>query len=144
MVRDTSYAAYAQLISDGVISKKRGQVLLYIVSNPECTAWDCEEYYNPRNSSTINARFSELRDRGLIEEVGTKVQNGHRRITYRATGRLIPLPVKKKMGWKSKYSILLEACLEVLDSSGVNEWDKQVVRNALEEIGYTSKPVAPN
>jgi len=139
MVQDTSYEAYEKLIACGGVSKKRGEVLLYVAKYPGCTAWDCEEHYKPRNKSSINARFSELVDRGLIKEVGRKIQYGNSRLTYTVTGRLDPIKVNKNWSWKQRYEILLKACLEVVDSSGINEWDKQVVRNALIKIGYLPK-----
>lgn len=138
MVRQTSIEAYSKLIDDGIISKKRGDVLLFVAANPGCTALDCEDYYNPRNRSTINARFSELVKMGMIEEVGEKVQHGHKRITYQVTGITVPVLISsnKKASWKTKFQILLETCNDILNNPNINPDTKNVILKAYNRIGY--------
>ena len=114
-VRSTSAETYAEVEGSGLLSKKRLEVYHFVSYHPGCTAYDCEEVLKPRNRSTVNARFSELVNRGLIREIPgqTKIQHGHKRMTYEITGLTTPLPLKSAISQDKKYGLLLAAICNI-------------------------------
>jgi len=115
MTRETSIEVFNTLEASGVLSDKRLEVFGYIARNPGCTAYDAEETLQPRNRSTVNARFSELVKMGLIREIEGefKVQHGNRRITYMITGITQPKKLEKQMTGPQKQAVMFNALLKV-------------------------------
>lgn len=81
MTRETSIEAYYKLINGGSISKKRWQIFDTLVRySPKegLTANETWEVFTLRNNTTLRhdsntrARFTELREMGLIKENSTK------------------------------------------------------------------------
>jgi len=75
MTRRTSRDAYYSIKENGLLSKRRFEVYEYVYLNGPCTAR--EAYKDLCKGSQINpssylSRFSELRDLGVLEEVGER------------------------------------------------------------------------
>lgn len=95
MSRQTSIEAYHMISSSGLLSTMRKKVCKAIAYNAPCTSgeafkWmlDNGEYSNPLSQS--RARVTELRDLGVVREIGTRPCNvsGHNAIVWELTGDL--------------------------------------------------------
>jgi hypothetical protein len=74
MVRQTSIEAFHTIKECGLLSRRRFEVYEYIFKNGPISANEmCRSMLTQgKTFSSYNARFSELRDRKVIAEVGTK------------------------------------------------------------------------
>ena len=72
MARETSIRAYRQIKEEGLLSKMRLKVFEAILHNAPCTSGEALSSMLKSDSvlSQSRARFTELRDRGVIKEVG--------------------------------------------------------------------------
>ena len=68
MVRETSAAAYHEIVESGLLSKRRLQVYEYLYRNGPCTARQVSEGV-PGGWK----RLGELRDLGVVAEIGQTV-----------------------------------------------------------------------
>lgn len=79
MVRDTSIAAYHQLLATGKLSERRKSVLLTVMEHGPMTSNECFDTMASKGGmrlrfdSNTRARFTELREMGLLAEVGRRV-----------------------------------------------------------------------
>lgn len=148
MVRETSYEAYRDLVNSGTIAKKRGEALLYVATHPDCTALECDEYYNQdaafKHCKTLHQRFPELQRLGYIEETGTKLYRKKMRITYRVTGYLCPTPMRKKLTPKQKFDILYQVCKDVVANTSIPSEIRGLVRANLEAVSDMPGPALPD
>jgi len=75
--RETSVQAFYNAVDSGVIETRREQVYaalraLGVATSNEVFERMKQDYQGPRYISTVAARFTELRDLGLIYEVGSR------------------------------------------------------------------------
>jgi hypothetical protein len=122
---ETSLMAYDGI--KGLLrSKLKQEVLRYVITHPNRTQRDADEYFTNngfqdeglRNRysvhgsgySSVRSRYSELEREGLIKKDPGPglVQAGEKRHTYSATGRQVPLISNAKMSYKKKFTHLYE------------------------------------
>lgn len=103
--RETSRAAYEQLVQSGQLVGKQRLVLdALIVCGPATSGevlyaiGSAENGPNVRNVNAWRARFTELADRGLIREIGERKCKitGRRGIVWGPTDRAKPLSAKRR------------------------------------------------
>lgn len=89
MIRQTSIEAYTRIREEGLLSRRRFQVYEYVFANGPCTARQAAlALLKPGiYPSSFQARFSELRAAGVLDEVGTTVDRdtGQRAILWDVT-----------------------------------------------------------
>ena len=75
MIDELSLQCFKIIVRNGLVSRRKQQVLEYIVKHQPCTAKECNIYYAKQgeNSSSFMSRFGELEDLGVIHRVGTKI-----------------------------------------------------------------------
>ena len=77
MVRQTSAQAYRNIKLNGLLTERRFEVYEFVYENGPCTAKDVVMGLDTdavtRGSGTFNGRLSELREQGVVEEVGTTI-----------------------------------------------------------------------
>jgi hypothetical protein len=99
--RETSIETYNQIKAEGLLGKMQIEVLGAVVENWPCTsgeAFDRMRDHRERSPlSQTRARFTELRDNGVIEEVGERICkiSGRNAIVWAPTGKLPCKPPKK-------------------------------------------------
>lgn len=129
MARITSIETYKAVLASGIINKRREEVYKALYENPHSTGNEIYQILNVNKSksplSQSRARFTELRDMGLIEETGKRPckVTGRVVICYRTTdftGRELP---KEKSRKEKKNEILknIEALGLALDSCSRTE-----------------------
>jgi hypothetical protein len=99
MIRETSAETYRNIKDDGLLSDLRFKVYDFVFKNGPCTISDVSFYFNiSRNASgSYSSRFSELREMGILKEVGTikcKI-TGRNKILWDVTSKL-PEKLKKE------------------------------------------------
>jgi hypothetical protein len=94
MVRNTSQQAYNNLVANKVLPKRRREAYAYLYINGPCTAMQVEQGAGSRH---INKRLSELRDMGVIEELGetTCPITGKQAILWDVTALVFPRTLQK-------------------------------------------------
>lgn len=99
MSRDTSIEAYHIIQENGLLKKLKWQVYDYVYHNGPCTGKQVDMALSSptQNSGVFSTRLSELRDMGVMEEVG-KIKchiTGHSVILWDVTSSL-PVKVRKE------------------------------------------------
>jgi hypothetical protein len=99
MTRQTSVDAYNSIRNSGALSKLRWKVYDFVFKNGPCTAK--QVHLNLReegqNDGCYTTRMSELRDSGLLFEVGTaKCEHTGREVTLWDVTANLPIKVSKK------------------------------------------------
>lgn len=92
MTRQTSIDVYHQIKDNGLLSKLRWEVYDFVFKNGPCTAKDLDLALRSSTQSTgvYTTRLSELRDAGVLEEVGETACKftGHTVILWDVTASL--------------------------------------------------------
>ena len=100
MNRETSIKAYREALASGLISNRRAEILKVIAEHGPITSMEVFKIIDDANPEKLvkvgrynRGRFSELRDMGVIAEVGVRKDKitGFEVTVYDMTGRL---PVK--------------------------------------------------
>lgn len=104
MARDTSIQAYRQIQAEGLLSERRFEAYKFIYEHGPLTA--NEMMYKAKelrmrthiHMESLSKRLSELRDLGVIQEIGTKKCSisGRECIVWDVTSNLPVKPKKKK------------------------------------------------
>lgn len=109
MVRKTSIEAYNQIKNNGLLSERRMQVYDLLYKYGPLTALQVIDHFrrtliNFSSTGNLSTRLSELRDMGVVEELGTtKCPIGGRNvILWDVTDRL-PVKVEKKKKTKCPF-----------------------------------------
>ena len=71
MIRQTSIDVYRQIKAEGLLSKRRLEVFKAIVCTAPCTSAEALQSIHT-GSHGIGSRFSELRELGVIKEIGVR------------------------------------------------------------------------
>lgn len=130
MVRQTSIDCFEQIRSTGVVSQRRLEVLEAISRTCPCTTSEATRAIST-SSFGIGSRFTELREMGVIYEVGTRKCRVTDRnvIEWDLTGNM-PVKYKKKLNTKPKN---MNNVIEyLLAGMKVRKWDsisKDVLRS---------------
>lgn len=99
MTRKTSIEAYNTIKQNGLLSQRRFEVYDFVFHNGPVTAKQVWKTINPNVATGgITTRLSELRDLGLIDEVGLRIDEttGMNVTLWDVTGKLPIKPEKKK------------------------------------------------
>ncbi len=119
MVRQTSIQTYHKIMDDGLLSLRRGEVYEVLFRIGPATASEVfNEYlktYGKRISTNgSGSRLSELRDCGVVQELGTKACSitGHNVILWDVTDQL---PVKPKKS-KTEFRYWCDECDRSFDN----------------------------
>ncbi len=100
--RDTSREAYFKLRDSGVLSERRWEVYeLVYLHGPATSAELLERRIRGMRALTQSrARFTELRDMGLLRELEPRTckVTGHRAIVWEVTDESEPRPIKRDKG----------------------------------------------
>lgn len=101
-MRSTSIKAYNEIKENGLLSKRRFEVYDYLYHHGAKTQNEVARYYQKlypnAGARSWGARFAELKELGVIKEVGTKADSvsGHTTILWDVTENLpANLPPKK-------------------------------------------------
>lgn len=100
MVRDTSVVAFCEVMESGHVSRRRREVYESLYENGPCTAQElfrCMARKRASANSNVVTRLGELREQGLVEELGSKVCDvtGKSVILWDVTSKLPKKLVKK-------------------------------------------------
>lgn len=99
-IRDTSREAYEELIKSGKLKGQLADILRYVAGmcDPVTSAEAVHGTKYARNLNCTRARFTELRERGLIREMGQRKCKitGRNAITWAYTERTTPLEETRK------------------------------------------------
>lgn len=127
-MQETSLEAYARLKSSGALNEWQIKVFDYIRDNPGRSAYDCEVFYKPPNTSSVNARYSELRALGLISCVGKVVSFGTRRNAYAVSSVYDPQSKKQTTPLNTRHQELVKALNAIANFGGNHLSFEQQVR----------------
>jgi hypothetical protein len=126
-VRQTSIDCYNQIKSEGLLTKRRLEVYEAIYNNAPCTS--SEALQNSLNGQNVlsqsRARFTELRNLGVIYEKGTRVcrVTGRNVIEWDLTDRL-PKKVKERPTTKEERKIYaLRRLTDIYEKGNVEYFD---------------------
>jgi len=120
-MRQTSINCYLQIKREGLLSKRRLQVLEAMLIKAPCTAGELEKYMNDKfNVRGGWKQLSILRKQGVIEELGTTICPISNRnvIKWGMTGNL---PVKSKKS--KKPSNFNKSVNYILKGMEIRNWD---------------------
>jgi hypothetical protein len=100
ITRPTSLAAYREISDNGLLSKKRLETYQCLYHHGPATASEVFAVLakgNPRFNWNTRARFTELRDLGVIQEIGTRAcrVTNMSSIVWEVTDRLPIAPTKR-------------------------------------------------
>ncbi len=101
MTRETSIEAYEKIKASGLIGRRQREVYDVLFWHGPMTSAEAFVILNEKspvkNITQSRARFTELRDFGVIEELGRKTCSvtKHSAIEWRVTGKM-PIPKKKR------------------------------------------------
>lgn len=116
MIRETSVKTYLEIKENGLLSKRRFQVYQYLFDHGPCFARQIHKALSMQgtNSSSFVSRLSELRDAGVVKEVGETIdpETGMSVILWDVTQEL-PVKVERKETMSQKYKKLHMVMTEV-------------------------------
>lgn len=127
MTRETSVEAYNTIRQNGLLSQRRWQVYDFVYQNGPCAARDATKSLMNQglNSGSISTRFSELKEMGLLIEVGEKVddETKMRVILWDVTDKLPTKLSKKKLTVKQ---LLKQALILLEEHNLLEEFDRRI------------------
>lgn len=134
MVRATSIETYRQISESGLLSQRRLEVYKAICKCEPCTSGEAIKYMSEHgiqhsHIAQSRGRFTELRDLGVIKEVGVRAcaVSGRKCIVWEVTGDLPQGDIHKtKIDKKLLYDFDLRGALS----------DFADVVNKAKEVGY--------
>jgi len=116
-VRQTSIDVYHQIESEGLLSKRRWEVYHILFNHGPMTSNETFDYSKLHGVDgyrhNANARMTELRELGVVQEIGTTLcsKTGRRVILWDVTSNLPKEPPKKDPKISREH---LESCRETL------------------------------
>lgn len=115
MVQKTSVETYHSIKNSGLISEKRMKVYEILYENPQgLTGTQVseifkEKYPSAKHSETIRNRITELRDMGVVLDMGVvECEFTNRKVLKWCTSDNLPLKIGKKSTLKEKVDEILE------------------------------------
>lgn len=116
MIRETRVEAYHQILNNGLLSKRRWEVYEYLYRAGPCYARQIHKALSVQgtNSSSFVSRLSELREAGVVKEVGKVLdeETGMSVILWDVTKEL-PVKTQRKETISQKYNKLRKVMTEV-------------------------------
>ncbi len=141
MNRQTSIACYHQIKREGLLSKRRIQVLEAMITKAPCTAGELEKHMNSVFNITGGwKQLSVLRDQGVLYEKGTRECKitGRKVIEWDITGNLPVIP--KKSSKPKNINKVIDYLIEGMD---LRNWDviskSMLIKLKISEDGITKK-----
>ena len=129
--RQTSIDCYNQIKANGLLSKKRLEVYEAILKNAPCTSGEAFSTMTTKENqiSQSRARFTELRELGVIYEKGTRKCRitGKNVIEWDLTNRLPIIFKNKKQTKKQKINNVINCLRELYKNRNVStseDWKK--------------------
>lgn len=117
MTRQTSIEAYRAIEESGLLSKRRWEVYRHVWHHGPLTQNEAARILTPGNvSGTISGRFSELKEMGLLIEVGKKNDpiTGKSNYLWDATDRRVPI-IKEKKTQEPTYKDIIESLCRLVE-----------------------------
>lgn len=139
MIQTTSIQTYDAIKNSGLLSDKRMKVYDIFYENPQgLTGTQVSNIFKSKfpsaeHSETIRNRITELRDMGVLYEVGVvECEYTHRNVMKFALTDNLPVPLPKKLTLQQKVDNVLESI--VLFSKQLNEEQKIHLRKIYHEV----------
>ena len=135
MTRQTSIDCYNQIKNEGLLSKRRLEVLEAVLENAPCTSSEAiRNHKSTFGVFGVSSRFTELRDLGVIYEKRVRecTVTGRNVIEWDLTDKL-PVNPPKKISKKEMREIALEILREIYTDSNHH------VRNKVTEVARIIK-----
>ena len=112
--RQTSLDAYTHLVQNGKLARKNAVVYEYLYVNGATTQKECEVSMDDK-TYTIRPRFAQLKQMGLIHEVGKKVcpNTGKKNILWDVTDRVYPLAKRRNPTAKELTKCLMNLSFDI-------------------------------
>jgi hypothetical protein len=115
MIRETSIATYHQIQEEGLLSERRNQVFKCLWEHGPMTQNETYVKLNVPNlqQSSIMPRFAELKDLGVIDDIGKRIctVTGRMVLEWEVTGEL---PIKKdKKTFKQQKELILADIIDL-------------------------------
>ena len=109
--RETSLKAYQQLIDSGQLKGNQAKIAQAVIKLPDHTSGEICAALEIENVNAWRARFTELQERGLIQESGQRKckVTGRTCVTWRYTDRTKPLKIKKRLTSTQLRDIAIDA-----------------------------------
>lgn len=121
MIRDTSIEAFRTIQESGLLSRARWQVYEVLFHNGPATRGEVDLHYRKKyggqNYSNVSARLNELRDMGVVEELGTRecTVTGMQVIFWDVTSKLPVIQKKAPVLTRAKLLRILDIAREGLE-----------------------------
>ena len=142
MARETSIQAYNEIKASGLLSKRRWQVYDIVFRHGPLTGIQVIQIYQTEydtilDSGSIKTRLSELRERGVLEELGETAcpVTGNNVILWGVTDSL-PQEVTKSMTSKEKIIFLKATCMNAVEALKANgfEFEAKEIESNLQVV----------
>jgi predicted transcriptional regulator len=93
MIRETSIETYRSIKEDGTLGRLKFQIYEFLFNHGPASIRDAARHFKGQYSNSLSTRFSELRNVGVVREVGSTTDpvTGRRVILWDVTKNL---PVK--------------------------------------------------
>ncbi len=132
-IRQTSIDCYNQIKSEGLLSKMRLRVYEAILEHAPCTSAEAIQHITTKDNvlTQSRARFTELRELGVIREIGTKkcTVTGRSVIQWDLTDNL-PVKVAKTKGRPAN----LKKCIKWIQNEMHRKGSMFITIEELQEI----------
>jgi hypothetical protein len=124
-VRETSLEAYYYIRDNGLLSKVRFKVYEYLFHHGPAAAKEVDMALNngrDYTAGTYVSRLSELRDAGVVKEVGFKTckHTGRRLIVWDVTSLRDPIKPQKKTSKTQQLEAEIERLQDILRAHGID------------------------
>jgi hypothetical protein len=144
MIQKTSIETYYAIKNSGLISDKRLKVFDIFWEHPDgLTGTQVFEifknkYPSSKHSETIRNRITELRNMGVIDEVGVvECDFTNRKVMKFAISNRLPVPLEKKLTLNERVDSVLESI--AMFGKTLNEVDKIQLRKIYKEVENLKK-----
>lgn len=112
-IRKTSIETYHQIEAEGLLSKMRFEVYAALFDHGPASSGELAIHIEGTSRNNVATRMTELRNAGVVEEVGEKVctVTGRNVITWDVTGNLpkkVDKTVVKALTPKEKHAAVIE------------------------------------
>lgn len=133
MVRKTSINVYNEIKNNGLLSKRRFEIYSAVFKYGPVTAM--EVFKKLKLNTNQSGRFSELRDMGVIQEVGEKQCSitGRTAIIWEATDNL-PKEINTKQSKKEKKDYILDVLRSLYSEKFMTTDAKNKINNLAKRI----------
>jgi hypothetical protein len=141
MVRETSAAAYQEIEQRGLLSKARWEVYKAVYFHGPCTSGEAYQFIPHGHRGALSqsrARFTELRDMGVLKEAGEREcrVSGHRCIVWDVTSKLPDKLQRRPSLAKQRRAVVEAARTYILHQTTEGYW---ALRRAVDTLVEAEK-----